>query len=52
MLELDRLEHQVSVVLLSNPEMTAKIESLQKSIKESLHEFSTKLTSVNTDDVT
>lgn len=39
MLELAALEHQVSVVSLSNPEATAKIEGVQKQIQSGLREF-------------
>ena len=36
------LEHQVSVVSLSNPDATAKIEAVQNEIKQSLSDFSEK----------
>lgn len=39
LLELGKLEHQVSVVLLSNPEAATKINSLQGEIKKGLEEF-------------
>ena len=39
LIELSQLEHQVSVILLSKPDLTTKIETLQQKIRETIASY-------------